>query len=65
MFFKKKIIAEMEYLKGFQLSVEKKLGNSRFVENAKPEVVENERKKLQDASVKMDKLLQQLQAISQ
>ncbi|MFN5386906.1 MAG: valine--tRNA ligase [Bacteroidota bacterium] len=62
---KKKIIAELEYLKGFQLSVEKKLGNSRFVENAKPEVVENERKKLQDASVKMDKLLQQLQAISQ
>ncbi|PZR25592.1 MAG: valine--tRNA ligase [Citrobacter freundii] len=44
---------DLEYLKGFLLSVEKKLGNEKFVANAKPEVVEIERKKKVDAEDKI------------
>ncbi|WP_276482208.1 valine--tRNA ligase [Paraflavitalea pollutisoli] len=44
---------ELEYLKGFLLSVEKKLSNERFVQNAKPEVVDSERKKQSDAAAKI------------
>ncbi len=44
---------ELEYLKGFLISVEKKLSNERFVQNAKPEVVEMERKKRSDAEEKI------------
>ncbi len=44
---------DLEYLKGFLLSVDKKLGNEKFVSNAKPEVVEIERKKKADAEAKI------------
>jgi valyl-tRNA synthetase len=44
---------EMEYLKGFLVSVEKKLSNERFVSNAKPEVIEMEKKKKNDAENKI------------
>jgi valyl-tRNA synthetase len=44
---------DLEYLKGFLGSVEKKLGNQRFVQNAKPEVIEAERKKKADAEGKI------------
>jgi len=44
---------ELDYLKGFLVSVEKKLGNERFVNNAKPEVIDNERKKQADALAKI------------
>ena len=40
---------ELKYLKGFLISVDKKLSNEKFVANAKPEVVEVERKKQKDA----------------
>ncbi|HOI27598.1 MAG TPA: valine--tRNA ligase [Paludibacteraceae bacterium] len=49
----KKMEDEIKYLQGFLISVEKKLGNEKFVANAKPEVVENERKKKADAESKM------------
>jgi len=39
---------ELDYQKGFVKSVESKLGNEKFVNNAPPAVVENERKKLAD-----------------
>jgi valyl-tRNA synthetase len=39
---------ELTYLQGFLDSVEKKLNNERFVQNAKPEVVAVERKKQSD-----------------
>ena len=45
---------EKVYYDGFIASVRKKLENERFVQNAKPEVVDVERKKLSDAT---DKLL--------
>jgi valyl-tRNA synthetase len=44
---------ELEYLKGFLVSVDKKLGNERFVQNAKPEVVALEQKKKADAQAKI------------
>ncbi len=39
---KEQMQKEMEYLRGFVLSVSKKLDNEKFVANAKPEVIENE-----------------------
>jgi valyl-tRNA synthetase len=44
---------ELVYLTGFLESVEKKLSNERFIQNAKPEVIENERKKQADAQMKI------------
>lgn len=48
-----KLNDELKYLEGFLISVQKKLGNEKFVANAKPEIVENERKKLADAESKI------------
>ena len=50
---KAKTEEEIKYLKGFLVSVEKKLSNEKFVANAKPEVVEAERKKQKDAQDKI------------
>jgi valyl-tRNA synthetase len=44
---------EREYLVGFLKSVNAKLGNERFMANAKPEVVENELKKKADAEARL------------
>lgn len=46
---KEDLLKELEYLKGFLVSVEKKLSNERFVQNAKTEVVEMEQRKKEDA----------------
>ena len=50
---KEQLQKDLDYLKGFLVSVEKKLGNDRFVQNAKPEVIEIERKKKADAEDKI------------
>lgn len=50
---KERLEKEREYLTGFLRSVDAKLANERFVSNAKPEVVENERKKKADAEAKL------------
>jgi valyl-tRNA synthetase len=52
---------ELEYLRGFLLSVNKKLENEKFVSNAKPEVVEMERKKKADAEEKIRTLEESLE----
>ena len=44
---------EIEYLKGFLISVDKKLSNEKFVSSAPPQVVEMERKKKKDAEDKI------------
>ena len=44
---------ELNHLKGFLVSVEKKLGNEKFVSNAKPEVLAMEQKKKADAETKI------------
>jgi valyl-tRNA synthetase len=61
---KEELAKELEYLKGFLNSVEKKLGNERFVQNAKPEVVEIERKKKADAEKKIAMLQEALGALN-
>ncbi len=50
---REELVKERSYYEGFIASVKKKLENERFVQNAKPEVVEVERKKLSDASEKL------------
>jgi valyl-tRNA synthetase len=50
---KEKLQKDLEHLKGFLISVEKKLGNEKFVQNAKPEVLEIEKKKKADAEAKI------------
>ncbi len=51
-----KMETEIVYLQGFIASVMKKLGNEKFVANAKPEIVAAERKKLADAESKITSL---------
>ncbi len=53
---KEKISKEIEYLQGFMNSVDAKLGNEKFVANAKPELVEKERQKKADAAAKIEVL---------
>ncbi|MFB9845192.1 valine--tRNA ligase [Mucilaginibacter ginsenosidivorans] len=48
-----KLQKEKEYLLGFLKSVEAKLGNERFMQNAKPEIIENELRKKADAVAKL------------
>lgn len=52
----KKMEQELKYQQGFLDSVMKKLNNEKFVANAKPEVVEMEKKKQADAESKIKML---------
>lgn len=61
---KQKIAEEINYLQGFLKSVDAKLGNERFVANAKPEIVEKERQKKADAEAKLRLLNQNLAALN-
>ncbi|WP_151088209.1 valine--tRNA ligase [Hymenobacter baengnokdamensis] len=54
---------ELGYAIGFRDSVNKKLGNEKFVANAKPDVLERERQKLADAEAKIAALEQALKAL--
>ncbi|MFT3753932.1 MAG: valine--tRNA ligase [Paludibacter sp.] len=58
-----KMEAEIKYFEGFIDSVMKKLGNERFVANAKPEVVEAERKKKANAESKIASLKDGIEAL--
>ncbi len=51
-----RITKELDYQKGFRDSVLKKLQNEKFVQNAKAEVVDAERKKQADAEAKIKAL---------
>lgn len=54
------IVKEIQYLEGFLQSVQAKLGNERFMANAKPELIEKEQQKKADAESKLALLKQQL-----
>ncbi|WP_338765706.1 valine--tRNA ligase [Bernardetia sp. ABR2-2B] len=54
---------EIERAKGFLIGVDKKLSNERFVNNAKPEVVEKERQKKADAEAKIKALEEALMSL--
>ena len=51
---------ELEYTRGFLLSVDKKLSNERFVNNAPPQVVDAEQKKKADAEARIKALEESL-----
>jgi valyl-tRNA synthetase len=51
-----KIKGEIEYLIGFLNSVNQKLANEKFVNNAKPDILERERQKQSDTQIKIENL---------
>lgn len=55
-----KLQKELEYMRGFLASVDKKLSNERFVSSAPPQVVESEQRKKEDAVKKISLLEQTL-----
>lgn len=59
-----KLEAELKYTEGFLSSVLKKLSNERFVQNAKPEIVEIERNKQADAESKIALLKENIASLS-
>jgi len=60
---KERLIKELEYLQGFLKSVDAKLSNERFVQNAKPEIIANERNKKADAESKIAIIKESLAAL--
>ncbi|SEQ93743.1 valine--tRNA ligase [Pedobacter rhizosphaerae] len=50
---RERLNADLVYLQGFLKAVDAKLNNERFVQNAKPEIVDNERNKKADAEAKI------------
>lgn len=58
-----KIEEELKYTKGFLVSVQKKLGNDRFVNNAPEKVVAIEKKKASDAEAKIATLEKSLASL--
>ncbi len=59
----KKITEELKYTKGFLQSVQKKLSNERFVNNAPEKVVAIEKKKASDAEAKIETLEKSLASL--
>ncbi|TXN36781.1 valine--tRNA ligase [Flagellimonas hymeniacidonis] len=59
----KKITEELKYTKGFLQSVQKKLSNERFVNNAPENVVAIEKKKASDAEAKIETLEKSLASL--
>lgn len=59
----KKINDELNYTKGFLKSVQSKLSNERFVNNAPAQVIENERNKEADALAKIETLKSSLASL--
>lgn len=59
----KKQEAELKYMQGFLISIDKKLSNERFVNNAPEAVVAGERKKKADAESKIKTLEESIAAL--
>jgi valyl-tRNA synthetase len=59
----KKLTEELKYTKGFLISVQKKLSNERFVNNAPEQVLTTERKKEADAISKIAMLEESLKSL--
>jgi valyl-tRNA synthetase len=60
----KKLTEELNYTEGFLKSVQKKLSNERFVNNAPEQVVASERKKEADAKAKIETIKASLANLS-
>lgn len=61
---KEELIKDLEHLNGFLNSVNKKLSNDRFIQNARPEVVVLEQKKKTDAEEKIRLIEESLRNLS-
>jgi len=61
---KVKIEKELTHLQNFLKSIEAKLGNEKFISNAKREIIENERKKQEDTLQKIKLLKETLANLS-
>ena len=59
----RKLEADLAHQQGFLRGVQAKLSNERFVQNAKPEVVELERKKEHDALARIEAIENQLKQL--
>jgi valyl-tRNA synthetase len=60
---KDELLKEIQYLKGFLATVNRKLSNDRFVQHAKPEILALEQKKKNDAEIKIRTLEENLSAV--
>ena len=60
---KEKLLKDLNYLKGFLNTIDRKLSNDRFVQNAKAEVIDMERKKKSDAEAKILAIEQSLSSL--
>jgi len=60
-----KLETELEYTTGFLQSVQKKMSNERFVQNAPAQVVEKEQQKMADAEGKIAVLKAQIQKLKE
>ena len=60
---KVKLLKDLDYLKGFLITIDKKLSNDRFEQNAKAEVIDLERKKKSDAEAKILAIEQSLSTL--
>ncbi len=60
---KEQLLKDLGYLQGFLATVDKKLGNERFVQNAKPEVIAIEQKKKADAEAKIRAIEESLSSL--
>jgi len=58
-----KLTEELKYTQGFLKSVQKKLSNERFVNNAPPQVVGSEKKKEADALAKIETINKSLKSL--
>lgn len=54
------LLKDLQHQQGFLLSVQKKLSNERFVNNARPEVIDLERKKQADAEDRIRTIVESL-----
>ena len=59
----KKLEADLQHQEGFLRGVMAKLSNERFVQNAKPEIVELERKKQHDAEQRIAAIKESIAAL--
>ena len=60
---RERILKDIAYLEGFLKSVNAKLNNERFMQNAKAEIVENEQHKKADAESRLQILINSLEAL--
>ena len=59
-----KLTEELKYTEGFLKSVQKKLSNERFVNNAPDQVVASEKKKEADALAKIETIKASLESLN-